>query len=151
MFSLANQPIQDKWLTEYLLNIAKQTWPLGSPGVPQFLSVTGCGWHTMPPTLNPPAQEELGCFPPVTLLYIIQPFCLPGPFVCFILLILWVSPLLAPLLLTWGQLRVMFTLSFQRRLFLLIVITSSPTIPRRSPLLHLFLFHLSGAESMRLK
>ena len=33
---------------------------LGSPSIPQSTPVTGCGWHTLPSTLNSSAQA-LGC------------------------------------------------------------------------------------------
>lgn len=35
-----------------LFNVSKQTWPSGSPSIPQSIPVTRYGWHTPPPTLN---------------------------------------------------------------------------------------------------
>jgi hypothetical protein len=59
-----------------LQNIPKQTWPPGSPSIPQSLPVTEFGWHTPTSTLNSPAQG-LGCPSAGGSPYIIQTFWLP--------------------------------------------------------------------------
>lgn len=57
------------------------TWLSGSLCIAQFLAVSGYGWHTPPPTLNVSSPS-----------HIIQPFCIPGPFVYHLLSCLSLFP-----------------------------------------------------------
>jgi hypothetical protein len=77
----------DKGL-RYISYTPKQTWPPGSPRIPQFLPGIPC------PTLNFPGQG-LGC-PSHKGSSLYKPNTLVSPFLCFLSLFLSLSPSLPP-------------------------------------------------------
>lgn len=119
---------QDNWLSTYL---TYQSRPAslslrllqGVAGIHKLLQTRR--WAALPPVALP-----------------IRPFWLTGPFVCPLLS--WSPGSLLSLLLisSLGPAQGHFTLGPPRCLFLLSIITSSSTIPRSRPILHLFLFFI---------